>query len=264
MNHEYIDGHDVSSRYVAGRLAGAEELEFEAHLVDCPQCLDAVEAEMSLRDGLRTVGSASASQAAAPRSSGATRAHLLLRAAAAVLLAVSIGLAMWLVRTRRDLGAARTARADMERRTEQAERTARAAEQRPANGAAAANDARPATREAPLVPAAVFALTTVRSSSADGSPVNRIRIDPNAKLVVLSLEIPAATGSGDYEVSLKDRADRILWSGGPFPPSSSDSLDVAVDPAVLPAGDYVLELSRRQPSGGPMLIGRFPFRVTTG
>ena len=79
--------------------------------------------------------------------------------------------------------------------------------------------------------------------------------------MVFSLEIPSGTGSGDYEVSLKDRAARLLWTGGAFPPSSPDSLGVAVDRALLPGGDYLLELSRRSPAGRPSLIGRYPFRV---
>ena len=65
MDHDYIEAHDVSSRYVAGRLPDGEEREFEAHLVDCPQCIDAVEVEMSLREGLRIVGSESAPQPSA-------------------------------------------------------------------------------------------------------------------------------------------------------------------------------------------------------
>jgi anti-sigma factor RsiW len=78
MDHDYIETHDISSRYVAGRLPDGEEREFEAHLVDCPQCLDAVESEMSLREGLRIVGSQSAPQLAAPAAppaSMATRAY---------------------------------------------------------------------------------------------------------------------------------------------------------------------------------------------
>ena len=261
MDHDYIEAHDVNSRYVAGRLPDGEQREFEAHLVDCPQCLDAVEVEMSLRDGLRAVGSASTPLPAAPRTSGAMRAHVWLQAAAAVLLAVSVGLGAWLSRSRAELGAARSARADLERRAEQAEQSARTLEKRLAEVPAPADAAPTTARTEPVVPAAVFALTTVRgSSSAGANPVNRIRIDGNPKVVVFSLEIPSVPGAGDHEVSLKDQAGRLLWSGT-LPPSPSDTVSVAVDPALLPAGDYVLELSRRSPVGSPTLIGRYPFRV---
>jgi hypothetical protein len=98
------------------------------------------------------------------------------------------------------------------------------------------------------------------SSSADANPVDRIRIDGNPKVVVFSLEIPSVPGAGDYEVSLKDQLGRPLWSGT-LTSSPSDTVGVAVDSALLPAGDYVLELSRRSASGSPTLIGRYPFRV---
>ena len=91
--------------------------------------------------------------------------------------------------------------------------------------------------------------------SAGANPVNRIRIDGNPKVVVFSLEIPSVPGAGDYEVSLKDRAGRLLWSGT-LTSSPSDTLGVAVDPALLPAGDYVLELSRRS-AGRPQVLGRY-------
>jgi hypothetical protein len=264
MDHDYIETHDISSRYVAGRLPDGEEREFEAHLVDCPQCLDAVESEMSLREGLRIVGSQSAPQLAAPATppaSMATRAYPFFRAAAAILLAVSVGLAAWLARSTGELRDERAARIEQQHRAEQAEQTAGALEKKLADRPAP-DDARAASPAEPVLPAAVFALTTVRGSgSADVDPVNRIRIDGSAKLVVFSLEIPPVTASGNYEVSLKDRASRLVWSGGPFPPSPSDTLGVAIDPALLPGGDYVLELSQRSAAGRLTLIGRYPFRV---
>jgi hypothetical protein len=263
MDHDYIEAHDLSSRYVGGRLPDGEARAFEAHLVDCARCLDAVEAEMSLRDGLRTVGSASTPQPAeaVPGRLATTRAYVVLQAAAAVLLAVSIGLGAWLFRSTVELDAARTARAELQRRADVAEQSARTLEKRLAEVPAPANAAPTTSRTEPVVPAAVFALTTVRgSSSADANPVNRIRIDGNPKVVVFSLEIPSVPGVGDYEVSLKDQAGRLLWSGT-LPPSPSDTVGVAVDPALLPAGDYVLELSRRSAAGRPTLLGRYPFRV---
>jgi hypothetical protein len=265
MEHDHIEANDVVGRYVARRLTDGEEQDFEAHLVDCQTCIDAVESEMSLREGLRQVGSefkVNGPLPAAPRSFRATPAYVFLQAAAAVLLAVSVGLGAWLSRSTAELSAARTERDQLQRRARQAEQSATVLERRLADVAPPVKDAPAVSQAAPVAPVAVFALTTVRgSSSADAAPVNRVQIDANAKLVVFSLEIPAVTAAGDYEVSLKDRAARLLWSGGPFPPSSSDSLGVAVDRALLPAGDYVLELSRRSPAG-LTLIGRYPFRIS--
>jgi Putative zinc-finger len=262
MNHDHIEAHDVSSRYVAGKLTDDEERDFEAHLVDCQPCIDAVESEMSLRDGLRLVGADRAPQPSVPPASAAAPAYLFLKIAAAVLLAASIGLGAWLSRSTAELAVARGERDTQQHRARQAEQSAKALEQRLADAATPAKDARPAPREEQVLPAVVFALTTVRgASSADSAPVNRFRIDGNARLAVFSLEVPPATGSGEYVVSLKDRAARVLWSGGPFPPSSSDSLAVAIDRALLPDGDYILELSRRSPAGRLTPIGHYTFRI---
>ncbi|MCU1385577.1 MAG: hypothetical protein JWL71_4274 [Acidobacteria bacterium] len=94
------------------------------------------------------------------------------------------------------------------------------------------------------MPVAVFALTAVRGSSSDPAAVNRIVVDANAKLMVLSLEIAGKSSLEAYAVSLKDRAGRSLWSGV-VPPFASEFCDVAIDPALVPIGSYVLEIGRR-------------------
>jgi Putative zinc-finger len=262
MNHDEIEADGVTSRYVAGRLTDGEEREFEAHLVDCQRCLDAVEAETSLREGLRIVGADSVPASAAavrnPAPAG-VQAHRFLQLAAGLLLAVSVGLGVWLLRSTTELDAARAERDGLQRRTRQAEQVARGLEQKLAE---APRPAAPAAATATVVPVTVFALSTVRgSSTGDGGPVNRVQIDRGTQLAVFSVEIPARTGSSDYTVALKDSAARVLWSGGAFSPST-DALSVAVDPALLKAGDYVLEVSDRRPAGGLRLVGRYPFRVS--
>ena len=265
MDHDDIEARDISRRYVAGQLTEDEERDFEAHLVDCQRCLDTVEADEALRAGLRIVASESAPQATAaavPRAFTAGRAYFLLKTAAAVLLAVSIGLAAWLARSTARLDAVLGERDQLQQRARQAEQSARTLEQRLSDAAARADAARTAARQDQVVPAAVFALMTVRGSvPADSGPVNRIRIDGDPKLVVFSLEVPAMTDPGTYEVSLKDQKGQPIWSGGAFPASSSDSLGVAIDPSLLPGGDYTLDLSRRSPAGRASLIARYAFRV---
>ena len=43
MNHDYIAEQDFVGRYMAGTLPSDERATFEAHFVDCPRCLDALE-----------------------------------------------------------------------------------------------------------------------------------------------------------------------------------------------------------------------------
>lgn len=40
MDHRYIDERSVAQRYLDHSLPAAERADFEAHLVDCPECTD--------------------------------------------------------------------------------------------------------------------------------------------------------------------------------------------------------------------------------
>src|SRR5262249_5291356 len=53
MNHDYVDEHGIAARYVSRTLSADQEREFEAHLVDCPRCVDEVQFGEALRTGLR-------------------------------------------------------------------------------------------------------------------------------------------------------------------------------------------------------------------
>src|SRR5262249_47999115 len=43
MDHDYIADQDLVGRYMAGTLPFDERARFEAHFVDCPRCLDALD-----------------------------------------------------------------------------------------------------------------------------------------------------------------------------------------------------------------------------
>ncbi len=57
MNHQDIEDSDLVEAYVTDRLGEPARAEFEEHLVDCPECLDRVEAAQGLGAGLRALGS---------------------------------------------------------------------------------------------------------------------------------------------------------------------------------------------------------------
>jgi hypothetical protein len=89
-----------------------------------------------------------------------------------------------------------------------------------------------------------FAVLAVRGCSSDPAAVNRIVVDANAKPMVLSLE-----------------------TAGVVPPFASEFCDVAIDPALVPIGSYVLEIGRRvgdnslTQRGIPSIPSRRPLRV---
>ena len=57
MNETEIDEEAWAERYVTGRLDASDLERFEAHLVDCPACLDRVETAARLGVGLQRAGS---------------------------------------------------------------------------------------------------------------------------------------------------------------------------------------------------------------
>lgn len=42
MDHGYIDQHDIAGRYLRKELSNADRDAFQAHLVDCQECVDRV------------------------------------------------------------------------------------------------------------------------------------------------------------------------------------------------------------------------------
>jgi hypothetical protein len=211
-----------------------------------------VEQELAFREGL---GAAAAERTTAPRPPAPVRRwsnsrFWLLPAAAAVLVAVALGLAISLVRTTSALNAALNGRDEQQRRADEAVRSAQSLERRIAD-----LEARPSPST--LLPATVFALTAVRG----GGAIDTFTLDPlqPGPLVVLTVDVPP----GEYAVTLKDRDGREVWSGGRFRPSSQDVMAVAVDRSVLADGRYTLEVHRRNAAGQTTLAARYPFQISS-
>jgi hypothetical protein len=93
MDHQRIEDGSVVEAYVTDRLGEAERTEFEAHLVDCPQCLDQVEAAQGVAAGLRALTSpaASAKTLPTPRRSSTAVVGWAVAASGAAVLAIGWG-----------------------------------------------------------------------------------------------------------------------------------------------------------------------------
>jgi hypothetical protein len=266
MDHPYIDGHDVESRYVMRRLSADEEQRFEAHLVECPECQGVVQSEIDLRDGLRDVSIADTPGVAARRGVWnriALGRPVVLATAASILLVVSAALAMTLVRVSGRLDRATAAAADAGRRAEESARSANELLARLAQ-AERRSEAPPAPLGERGGAAAVFALNLARSPAGDsGAPDNRLRIGSAATWIVLSVDLAQQPESARFLTTLREApSGLVVWSGGPFEMSSSETLSIALDAALLHPGDYVLELERPTSDGRPADAGRYRFRVT--
>src|SRR5581483_7147984 len=55
MNHQEIEQFDLIDRYLMGKLLGEERTSFEAHFVDCPQCIARLQTTKSFLEDLRGV-----------------------------------------------------------------------------------------------------------------------------------------------------------------------------------------------------------------
>jgi putative zinc finger protein len=276
MTHAYIDEHDLVSRYAMNKMSAEEQAAFEAHLIDCVECLDHLDQTTALRDGLRKVAAADAVPLDAARADAApANAALgprrpvrpaarggwslpLELAAAAVLIAAVAGVAT-IVPMRRQLTRATTAAADWQRRYDEAGRSAGALQDR----LAAAERELAQRPAAPSIEASVpvFGLSIVRSS--EGSPPAQISIPASAPFVVLSVELPGASGFPLYRAVLTNAAGQTVWSAEQLRPTSPEALGIALSARLIPPGDYVLTLEGVGRQGRTVPLSHYRIRVTS-
>jgi hypothetical protein len=259
MTHPYIDEHDIASRYALNKLAAEEQTAFEAHLIDCAECLDRVDLAAALRDGLRRVAAADAAVGPGRPVRPAARERWSLQpwlAAAAVLIAAA-GAAAAIV-SMRQLARATAAASGWQRRSDEASRTAMALQDRLA---AAERE----LRQRPATPSIdsrvpVFSLSIVRGG--EGSPPTQISLPASAPFVVMSVELPSTTGFEQYRAVLTNAAGQPVWRADQLRPTSPDVLGIALSAQLIPPGDYVLTLEGVARQGRAVPLGHYRFRVT--
>jgi Putative zinc-finger len=245
MNHHDIDERSLPERYVSGTLSSEEASSFEEHLLECPECLDRVERNVDLRDGLRTL----AREGGLPHDWPGTRSALL-RAwpqAAAVLLASGLAvLAGW-----RLLGphkAAPSAPAP----TLAPMSTTPSEPLQPSSGVST-----------PATPPLVFDVPAGRPRAAgDGAT---LRLSRGADRVLLRLEIPAgAEGFRGGDAALRVVGGREVWRGTAilaFTETRRKVIRIEVPAARLRPDDYIVEVSGTDRTGGERDALRYAFRV---
>ena len=240
MDHLRIEEENLIERYLMGQLAAPAAEEFEAHYVDCPQCLEQLELGRTLHLGLQ--------QAAAEEGARTLAAHAVLawlarqgkplRAAlaAALLAAVLLPWAVlapgvWRGRDQRDQLAEelRQARAALE----------------PQGGTA------------------VVVLGPERAGPA-AEPSARITLGTAPEWVVLALEPPPAPGDAmgaRYRVRLLEPEGKLLWESPPLAPDAAGRVTVGVHSTWLAGPAYVLALDELATGKEFRPAARYAFRV---
>lgn len=241
MDHTPIAEGDLAERYATDRLDASERAAFEAHLVDCPECLDRVEAAQGLAAGFRALPPQHTARRP-PRS----RRRWAVRAGWAVAAAAVAVAVVWEGRER-----SRLEQALLE------ERDARGALQARLRAAQAEADVARSARAgpAPRGPGQVPVLTLVATR---GAGVPTLHLPGAPSLVVLSVERESPPRFQAYRVELRSGAgDKVLETR--LAPSSRDAVVLAVDSGLLPPGEYLLSLLGDDPHGPPAPVGRHRF-----
>jgi len=235
MDHDSIQGNQVPDRYLMGKLSAEERIRFEEHFLDCPICLEHLEALEGLRDGLRELSTrrnatAKPERHALVRLFRAPRAAALLAAACLVLAVLPSAFFFGaLHRTRSELEDAQ--RASDEAQRDRAALT-RALERERAAGASVPGGV------APLA-ASVFTLNLTRGSGTE-EPDNRIVLRDPREWVIFLVDRPGPPRFESYRARISTTDRRPVGDPLTAGAASGEMLAIGLPPGLLVAGDYLL------------------------
>jgi hypothetical protein len=247
MDHRHIEEAHLVLRYVMGNLPSDEREQFEEHLIDCPQCLDQIEATGRFRDAFRRVAAERLPDRRPKMVGWFHRRRVLLIPVFAALAAV-IPVVLWLT-ARQDLAETRLALADWKTRYER--------------------DHQPGTapqvpgEESPLVAnAAVYRLVLNRGATEPATATNRVEVSPDEKSrIVLLLEWQATAEFQAYRARITNGGGEVLWDGEGRRQSDPDYLALILPAGVLAEGTHTLTLEGRTIRGGYVPATRYQFSV---
>ena len=259
MDQEQIHESDLVERYVTGRLPNEEQADFEAHFVDCPRCLDRLEAAQGLRRGMSSLPSREEER---PAKEPLPKVHFLrVNRAAAFAIAASIILVLALA------GGAAFRDAQLAKNALEEERVAATGLQRQLDQAQAALQQEQASRsgfekelsqrrQAQLqVP--VFALIAMRGDESE-----TLQLPSSPQWILLSLERESPPRFERYRITLLSSTGKKLWEGE-AKATSRDTVALGLHSSLLPPGTYVFQVQGISKSGAPSLVARHRVRVVT-
>jgi hypothetical protein len=255
MEHLDIDEGAWPERYVTGRLDAEERQRFEAHFIDCPACLDRIQAAERMKAGLRAFAPARPLEQApvrhVPQARWAIRARWLATGACAAGLLAAL---VWQQAHRAEsaLTAERSASAEARRQLADAQRAAQVERsERQRLEASLSQERRPPVR----IP--VLSLITTRSGDAP-----ELELPGTPQPVVFSVEREDPPRFATYRATLRSPEGEALWQDQ-MRPSSRDAVVFALHSSLLAPASYMLVLEGAGKGDRWTTVGRHAFRAVS-
>jgi hypothetical protein len=292
MDHEHIREFDLVERYLMGRLAVEETAEFEAHFVDCHECVGRLKTTKELVDGLRIVASEQAPEPRGYEFRGLfwwlrpSRSRWSLALAAVVLLLVglvgAVVVSNQIRRSRVEADQAKSASAEWERRYEEERQSSSLAEmrhqdserdltkelarlraelenERKQNTVEMADDRR--ALKQPQINIATFVLASTRGSDPATSSPNKIALPRSPTNFVISVSLEGEGGYNTYRASIVNDRKQLIWKERGLKRDRYDSLSVGFNSTFFHAGDYLLTVEGVAGDGSASVVGMYSFRM---
>jgi hypothetical protein len=263
MDHARIDAAQTADRYLMGKLTDEERRLFEEHFLDCPTCLEKIEAVEGLRTGLKALtpeevlaGHGAARTNSLDRPGFSNRPLVPILLAAGWIVAIASALFFWSASHRTRLELASLERTVLQAETRESE-LARAIER---ERAAHAKSGGPGTVTAAPVVASAFMLDVTRGSGS-AEPENRIVPGEGPGWIVLLFDRPDRAGFSNFRVTLTTAEGRPIGERMDAGAASGGMLAVSLPPAMLPSGDYVLAVEGTR-GGRTDTLATYRFRVS--
>ena len=286
MDHKYIAELDLVERYLMGRLAAEETAEFEAHFVDCLECVGHLKTTKALIEGLRIVGSEQVSEPRGSEPKGLSwwsrpaisrwalaAGTLLLVALAGILVVANQN---W--RLRGEADQARSASAEWERRYEGEREVSSLAESKRQDSerdlktqlaqlrAELENEQKQNTEKKvdhyaslkPQINSRVFVFGSPRRGEA-ATALNEVTIPRAPANFAISVPLEGEGGYKSYVLTILDDNRRSIWKEGGSTRDDHNSLTVNFPTTFFRAGDYLLKVEGVGESTA--IVGEYSFRV---
>lgn len=292
MDHRYINEFDLVERYLMGRLAPEETTEFEAHFVDCRECVGQLKTTKALVDGLRIVASEQVPESRGYESRGMfswlrhTSSRKSLALAAGVLLLVALVGAVvvsnQIRRSRVEAAQAKIASAEWEHRYEEERESSSLAEMRHQDSerdlktqiaqlrAELENEHKqntetttedPGALKKPQINLAIFVLTSTRSSEPSTGALNELILPRSPANFVISVPLEGQGSYKAYGMSILGDHRRPIWKQSGLQPDRYNSLSVGFNSTFFRDGDYLLRVEGVAGDGRTSVVGEYSFRV---